>query len=240
MCKRKAETTGTTLRKSPRQEIVRTCDAKTLSNWQWCLDSWLKCKVWFAAPRGSYTQLSRRHVKAFYSNQKSVDLKQNIITWLSDRMLLTTFHSRTVSKLLPTRNMEPRDAKDGRYQRLRRRHVYLHRLAGDDVFATKIESQPKAPFIMVSCQEFEVCCKESKIRIFVCVARISHSTHEGSYVVDALTHWRQSIQQGHIRQILTNLSYTHVCSVFDLQHWVHYERQPEAMAEVSVVNAVRV
>ena len=46
--------------------------------------------------------------------------------------------------------MESRDAKDGRYQRLRRRHVYLHRLAGDDVFATKIETQPKAPFIMVS------------------------------------------------------------------------------------------
>lgn len=115
-------------------------------------------------------------------------LETNIITWLSDRMLLTTFHSRTVSKLLPTRNMESRDAKDGRYQRLRRRHVYLHRLAGDDVFATKIESQPKAPFIMVSCQEFEVCCKESKIRIFVSVARISHSTHEGSYVVEM--HWR--------------------------------------------------
>lgn len=100
-------------------------------------------------------------------------------------MLLTTFHSRTVSKLLPARSMESRDAKDGRYQRLRRRHVYLHRLAGDDVFATKIESQPKAPFIMVSCQEFEVCCKEFKIRIiFVSVARISHSTHDGFYVVE--------------------------------------------------------
>lgn len=42
------------------------------------------------------------------------------------------------------------EKQDGRYQRLRRRHVYLHRLAGDDVFATKIESQPKAPFIMDS------------------------------------------------------------------------------------------
>ncbi len=62
--------------------------------------------------------------------------------------------------------MEPRDAKDGRYQRLRRRHIYLRRLAGDDVFATKIESQPKAPFIMVSCLRKKSCILCTYIRIY--------------------------------------------------------------------------
>ena len=41
------------------------------------------------------------------------------------------------------------DEKDGRYKRLQRRHIYLHRLAGDDIFAAKVEAQPKAPMRMV-------------------------------------------------------------------------------------------
>ncbi|CAJ1452179.1 unnamed protein product [Effrenium voratum] len=45
--------------------------------------------------------------------------------------------------------MDGHDAKDGRYQRVRRRHIYLHRLAGDDALAAKIENQSKAPFRMV-------------------------------------------------------------------------------------------